>query len=550
MEVSIILSVSKLSSTGRRNLEFNLRRMLSSKFTDIIVIQQIYPDSPPIKPDSSILHISINHSQQITRGQMINIASRFARGKFLMIHDYNMYVDYTKIISSLEPKDIIVKPGRFFYNFDENSTSSLITSRKVKVVNQERAFYENIEGGSFVINKDLFAHWGGMNEEVEGMQLADTVSHMVGGRIKYLDSLRGGMLYSDDEKANAHIILRSKVIQPAWSVKMDESHSHKINYAQQWKTNLHRSGWGYAIESLRWLHHPNGALLDGFVEKKFAWEANSSAFKHHKAYSKPWVGFIHVPQNIPNWFQYYQSPQHIFKSTLWKKSLPYCQGIFCLSKYHRDWLYENIDADIPVSTLIHPTEIPDLKFTMDRFLSNPNKQVVQVGWWLRKLNSIYQLPVKSYERVFLYNFMPWVNELMMEERRKNHLTIDDSSARIQSFLSNREYDESLSSNIIFMHMYDCSASNAIIECIARDTPLLINPLPAVVEYLGEDYPFYFNTLEEAAEKAENLDLVNQAHLHMVNNPIKKKFTQEYFCESFVNSEVYKTLSIPKDNDIF
>jgi len=543
MEVSIILAVSKLSYLGRRNLEFNLRRMLSSKFADIIVIQQVYEDSPAIKTDAGVMNISINYSEDITKGQMINNAARFARGKFLMIHDYNMYINYDKFIDTLEEKDIIVKPGRFFYNFDEKSTDNLIKNRKVRVINQERAFYENVEGGSFVVNKDLFTHWGCMNEEVEGIALTDLVSHMVGGRIRYLDSIRGGMLYSEDEKVNSHIILRSKVVQPEWSVNMDDKHSHKINYAQQWKTNLHRSGWGYAIESLRWLHNPNGVLLDGFVEKKFAWEANASAFKHQKPYSNPWVGFIHVPQNIPSWFQYYQSPQHVFKSTLWKKSLPYCQGIFCLSKYHKEWLVENIGVDIPVSSLIHPTEIPDLKFTMDRFFNNPNKQVVQVGWWLRKLNSIYQLPVKSYERVFLYNFMPWVNDIMMEDRKKNNLSINDSNARIQSFLSNREYDESLSSNIVFMHMYDCSASNAIIECIARDTPLLINPLPSVVEYLGKDYPFYFNTLEEAAEKAENLDLVNLAHLHMVNNPIKKKFTQEYFCNSFVNSEVYKTLSV-------
>ena len=49
-------------------------------------------------------------------------------------------------------------------------------------------------------------------------------------------------------------------------------------------------------------------------------------------------------------------------------------------------------------------------------------------------------------------------------------------------------------------LHGASANNMVIECIARATALLVNPLPAVVEYLGEGCPFYFRSLAEAAEK--------------------------------------------------
>ena len=34
--------------------------------------------------------------------------------------------------------------------------------------------------------------------------------------------------------------------------------------------------------------------------------------------------------------------------------------------------------------------------------------------------------------------------------------------------------------------------NTIIECVVRNTPIIVNNHPAVVEILGKKYPLYFN----------------------------------------------------------
>jgi len=99
----------------------------------------------------------------------------------------------------------------------------------------------------------------------------------------------------------------------------------------------------------------------------------------------------------------------------------------------------------------------------------------------------------------------------------------------------------LSQNIAFLHLYDSSANNALIECIARATPVLINPLPAVLEYLGPDYPFYFHTLAEAARKAEDTSLVLAAHEYLRQPALRQKLTGEYFLRSLVHSEIYRQL---------
>ena len=113
--------------------------------------------------------------------------------------------------------------------------------------------------------------------------------------------------------------------------------------------------------------------------------------------------------------------------------------------------------------------------------------------------------------------------------------------RALGFLDNDAYDELLSKNLVFLHLYDNSATNTIVECIVRATPCLVNRLPAVEEYLGPDYPFYFDTLEEAAEKAESMDAVQSAHRYLLEWPVSKQLSAAHFRDSFARSPIYDAL---------
>jgi hypothetical protein len=203
--------------------------------------------------------------------------------------------------------------------------------------------------------------------------------------------------------------------------------------------------------------------------------------------------------------------------------------------------------------LTHPTEIPDRQFDFQAFLANPHKKVVQIGWWLRKLHSLYQLPLAKdnslgYEKVrlgFLFDSAEAMfAQIMKAEARIYQIEIDDAylaNTTIMQHIPDNEYDDLLSTNIAFVDLYDSSANNAIIECIARATPLLVNPLPAVKEYLGEDYPMYFNTLAEAAAKALDTSLILETHQYLKSCETRQKLSAEYFLDSFCNSEVYRSI---------
>lgn len=348
----------------------------------------------------------------------------------------------------------------------------------------------------------------------------------------------------------------------------------KINLGKQRVFQYHRSGWNYAIHALRPLHNPGGILFDGFLEHQFLFQHTrlgkrtprildkmkvdgvfqylaSSEEKGITPYRKPWVGFLHNPQGMPVWFIYDNSPQKLFEKQIWKESLPHCLGLFALSEYHATWLRKQTGK--PVSVLFHPTEIPQQQFEFDKFLANPSKKIVQIGWWLRKLNSLYRLPIAKnnalgYEKVRLGHLpgLPkgYLTSFIKLEARLYQLEIDPAyleNTSVIHHLPSREYDNLLARNIVFVELYDSSANNAIIECIARATPLLVNPLPAVKEYLGEDYPMYFNTLEEAREKALDTALILQTHQYLKRCETRQKLSARFFLDSFYHSEVYQRL---------
>jgi hypothetical protein len=317
----------------------------------------------------------------------------------------------------------------------------------------------------------------------------------------------------------------------------------KIAVAGQLAENFgrHRSGLKYGLQYLLRLHHPQGVQLDAFIEKTFSWQPQRKF-----AYDGPWIGFIHNPPASPDWFHPQVSNEAIFRSEHWQRSLPWCRGLFAFSRYHQRRLSGQLP--VPVEVLRLPSEVPRLTWSWEAFAANRTPKIVQVGWWLRRLHSIYQLPRTPLRKAFLHVGHPSLEELMAKERevmaRQGGRPADPQPVETIPFLPDGEYDRLLSRNIVFMDLYDCSACNAIVECMVRHTPLLVNPLEAVVEYLGEQYPFYFHSLEEAAAKAADPDLILRTHEYLRRLPMQLELHGEHFFAAFLDSGIYRSLPLP------
>ena len=104
------------------------------------------------------------------------------------------------------------------------------------------------------------------------------------------------------------------------------------------------------------------------------------------------------------------------------------------------------------------------------------------------------------------------------------------SVNIIHKLSNNEYDNLFISSIIFIFLFDASAVNTIIEAIVRNTPILVNKIEPVVEYLGINYPFYYENMEEATIKLNDIKLIKKTHEYL------KKMDKTFLnVESFINN---------------
>lgn len=315
----------------------------------------------------------------------------------------------------------------------------------------------------------------------------------------------------------------------------------KLNLCNATSFDQHRAGagWSYAMSHLAAYHCKSGIYVDDFIEKTFSWEIGEyyGGFNKNKIpYNFPWVGILHNPPNVPDWFFKPHNPESILSRDLFKESLKTCRCLIVLSDYLKNWLSERVN--VPVVSVKHPTPIPNKIWSYRKFIKS-EKRLVQLGYWLRDFDSICRIKVPN---GFSKHIMP--SDENMYKILVGYMEASDSKSAwelknkwantsIVPRLSVDAFDDILTSSIVYLNLYDSSANNAIIECIARNTPILINKIEPVIEYLGPQYPLYFETEEEATSLLFDKRKIFDAHqyLKFMN---KKWIRGEYFAQDLVN----------------
>jgi hypothetical protein len=316
----------------------------------------------------------------------------------------------------------------------------------------------------------------------------------------------------------------------------------KLSLAQHLTFSYHRGGWAYALDALKPLMKPDGVLLDSFIEATFCWDLQKNEQSGKLPYRSDWIAFIHNPPGIPLWHDFDSAPQSIFKLPAWRESQRYCRGIFAFSETMCSWLRQRID--VPVALAIHPSEPADRCFSMQNFLANPVRRVIQIGSWLRRLHSISLLKVRMRKALLSPRPVPDPRLQFLLSREAAHdsaaRNADWSTVEFLAYQSPGDYDELLANNIVFLDLYDTVVNNTILECIVRRTPVVCNRLPSLEELLGSDYPLFFSDLEEAAAKIDDPGLIEKAHQYLLKIP-QEAFSQRRFRDSVGQSEIYRSL---------
>ena len=310
--------------------------------------------------------------------------------------------------------------------------------------------------------------------------------------------------------------------------------------------STHRYGWSVAVKAASVLADPNGVIFDGFIESTFLYHSKETFLAKMVPYREPWIGFVHNPPGVPHWPSIAEYRlQNLDQNTMWLDSLPYCLGLFALTEYLATWVREH--WGVPCEVLRYPTLTPEKQFSFEEFKSSSEKTIATVGFWLRRFTSFSNLRAGGFRKVrpMLLSTenasgFDQIHAYENDERQFSGVSITDDNPIVNlKRLSGTAYDEFLAKTIIFLDLIDASGVTTIVECIVRGTPLLINRHPAVVEYLGEDYPLYFETLSEAEAKVCDLSLLKAAHLHMRDNPIVPFLTPQSFLNSLAGTSIYR-----------
>lgn len=287
------------------------------------------------------------------------------------------------------------------------------------------------------------------------------------------------------------------------------------------KFNHHRDGWNYATQEMDKIHSPNSNILFLDWADKF--------FKNEKLITKPWSGILHNVLCYPDIEKYKNvifSISDLIKKDFFIESLNKCVGIFTLCKHTKEFLERNID--IPVENIKHPVNLKFKLFNLD----NLKLQVVTIGQWMRRYESICELDSNKFKKKILT-----INGFEKDYQNINNIDFIKN-------LNNEQYDELLSSSIVFLDLYDSAACNTILECISRNTPVLVNLLPATIEYLGINYPFFYQSLEEASFKLNDMNLIEKTHNYLTNMN-KNSLSSDNFINSILNSKIYKNIKTIK-----
>lgn len=374
-----------------------------------------------------------------------------------------------------------------------------------------------------------------------------------------------------------HLILKSELPnQPKINRIFNLTHIHP-----HLLENIHRSGWFKAVHNTGVLHNPNGIILDMFLDKTFHWGEKTYSDLELLPYNKPWVGIVHhTPDQT---YTDFNTNSMILKES-WKNSLPSCIGIYTMSNWLTEWFNENVPT-LNVETLIHPTEIPEVKFCFNKFMENSDKKLVQIGGWLRNPYSIYRIVIPEFikkahligknmenyvkpdqdfislvdncipnlntnfnissdnsSNKYVYFMNKYIEDIVNKspiDRNKLIEIIESNHNSVQpiSTLSDDDYDQLLSNNIVFIDLIELSACNTLLECIVRNTPIVIRPQEPVVERLGTDYPLYWNNYDDI-NKILTEDNIKKAHEYLKNLD-KTCYSYEYWINSIINSNIFK-----------
>lgn len=269
----------------------------------------------------------------------------------------------------------------------------------------------------------------------------------------------------------------------------------------------HRWGWPYLYNRIvERFHDPNAPDLfttslehDLHVIAALPAGQQFVAITHH-----PWA----IPRDrLPRQWQPAPTAHEVINLPHYRHVEQRCRCLLTLSAPVRDQLRTKTTARVESLHLAIPRLTK--RFDPAAFLAAPRKRLAQIGSWLRNFQAFLdvKIPTDWYKAWVFNENTSFAKEIAGE--------LNTTGVDLVDTLSLVDYDRYLTSSVVFTNFYATAANNLITECIISCTPVIVNRLPEVVDYLGRDYPLFYDTLDEA-ETLMTSDAIVAGHHYLAN----------------------------------
>jgi GR25 family glycosyltransferase involved in LPS biosynthesis len=282
----------------------------------------------------------------------------------------------------------------------------------------------------------------------------------------------------------------------------------------------HYNGWAYIINKLKSNINldDDGIILDGFADNCL-WE------KEKKTIQKPWIGIVHACEISPT--DKNQTCIDAFINNNWFiQSSPFCIALITLSSHHAKILQKKVN--VPVFNTTHPKETSQT-FDIDSYFENPS--IMHSGFFNRNYSNLARFKTSIQKNININKI--WYIESMNDCFKLNDVDGNDiNSLCINNvFLNDEDYIKNLCKNIGFCYFYDAAANNSVLEHIMSNTPIIANKIPSTIEYLGEEYPMFYENIKDNPDKY----LLDRKYIQKVSDYLKNRSNNDIFkINHFIN----------------
>jgi len=270
----------------------------------------------------------------------------------------------------------------------------------------------------------------------------------------------------------------------------------------------------------------NTIVFFDFVDREFGWDYWMFEKKYKDGVPFKWGGIIHHPFELQSYWgnniavNKYLNIEHV------RKSLKNCKFLIVLSDALKDEIIESKiieEFSIPIYTIYHITPLFNFNFNISNYYLKEN--LLFLGWSFRNVNLFYRINTKL-KKIMLPGLCnkeqkDRFNKIMYKQT--DGYNENNTDVTIHDYLSSCEFLNILSSSVVFLDFDGVSANNSVVECIKFNIPLIIRKCKAVIFYLGENYPMYYENENDINSIMNNLDIKIKETICYLERLDKNKF---------------------------